>query len=61
MRDTGKLPLSGISSHPSTMHYKTVFLSNRLELPLQTVHIAIMAHFLGQVYTSFSPIVPLLQ
>jgi hypothetical protein len=37
MRDTGKLPLSGISSHPSTTHYKTVFLSNRLESPLQAV------------------------
>jgi hypothetical protein len=37
MRDTGKLPLSGISSHQSTRHDKTVFLSNRLELPLQGV------------------------
>jgi hypothetical protein len=33
--------------------------SNRLELPLQTVHIASMAHFSGQVYTSYSPNIPL--
>jgi len=34
-------------------------LSNRLELPLQTVHVASMAHFFGQVYTSHSPNIPL--
>ncbi len=52
----GKLPLLS-SLHIDALQIFS--LSNRLELPLQTVHVASMTHFFGQAYTSHSPDVPL--
>ncbi len=55
--ESREVAASQLSLHIDTL--QNFLLSNRLELLLQTVHIASMAHFSGQVYTSYSPNVPL--